>query len=169
MAQVWWIYAEIPYGRKSASKLDLSFIAYWLLSLISEIKMCADGILISLQETCAPEGWCMSNEHMCVLAGKPFLVHEQAEWPESSLHRASIQPDMTRPARQIYGRTNNFSTKHLDMCAGGMVPLSALKYAAAGSTDMNLKVCALTGIDEVIQFSVCADGFRTYKCVCWRV
>ena len=55
------------------------------------------------------------------------------------------------------------------MCPGGMVPLSALKYAAADSTDINLKVCALTGIDEVIQCPVCADGFRTHKCVCWRV
>ena len=47
---------EIPYGRKSASKPNLSSNAYWLLSLISEIEMCADGILNCLQETCAPEG-----------------------------------------------------------------------------------------------------------------
>jgi len=47
---------EIPYGRKSASKPDVFSDTYWLLSLISEIKMCADGILNSLPETCAPEG-----------------------------------------------------------------------------------------------------------------
>lgn len=48
---------------------------------------------------------------------------------------------------KIYGRTNNFLIKPLNMCAGGMVPLSTLKYAAADSTEMNLKVCALTCTD----------------------
>lgn len=50
-----------------------------------------------------------------------------------------------QPGRQIYGRASHILINHLYMCAGGMDPLSALKYAAADSTDMNLKLCALTG------------------------
>ena len=37
-------------------KLDVSSDAYWLLSLISQIKMCAEGIFYSPPETCVQEG-----------------------------------------------------------------------------------------------------------------
>jgi len=48
---------------------------------------------------------------------------------------------------------------HLDMCVGGMAPLSTLKYTAAVSTDMNLKICALTGNRRS----------NPMLSVCWRV
>jgi len=54
-------------------------------------------------------------------------------------------------ARHYQARTatiwqaNHFLTNQLNMCAGGTVPLSVLKFAAAESTDMNLKMCADRG------------------------
>ncbi len=45
----------IPYGRIFASKPDVSSNANWLFSIIYKIKMCPDGVLNSLTETCAPE------------------------------------------------------------------------------------------------------------------
>jgi len=70
-----------------------------------------------------------------------------------------VTADITRPTQQLRGWANYVLTNQLDMCVGGMAPLSALKYTAAVSTDKNLKICALTGDRRI----------NPMLNVCWRV
>lgn len=145
--------------------------------------MCAEGMLYILTRKCAPVGGWISNEQMCVLKGNLFQTHEQSEWLAFFLLRAPVRTDITKLGQQLYGCANHFLTNHFDMCVGGMVPLCALKYAAADSTDMNLKVCALTGDRRNNpMLDVCWRVYDTQMCVlagvnnvlrcnhvCWRV